>query len=835
MPETPFTPAELALEQTGLEFLRSGKFRKARDAFKSLNKSQSARALPLLIEANLGLANEMISKGMVSEADQVMAYLKTIAPPSYDLSLSATSPKANSGSDAWSAMVPLAAQRLESFTDPAEGIRAADEIILGATSPDHADHADAKAILTALEIGYGSANSAQTPELLRTVPRASPFSHWVFFFKGMTALEAGDRARAADCFRRVPESSLLTPSIPALLTICGEPAAASPAPRTVHALCAWAGHPKIAAPLLQVEPLWRKQQYSKAFTLLAKKVPKLFRWGTRDFKADLTRFLTTRLVHSLAHEYDYPEALLSYAMKSRTAASVAVAPAFFGLKLDDFAQCAHKHFQSVLTNLETMANGVSLSPAMRSQIFTRFGEMYLTAIKKNPGDPCNPPNAKLALEEAIKQDPGNLRAWLMLCDLLAMGKDTPAYNRFLDDLTKRFPNQKEVLIRNGDCCNSRKTYTKALRNFKNAAEIDSVDPRIRRGIVRAQLGIAENAYKKGNFSKVDWDSIESFAAPGMACRETSVWRLRVRRIILDACYGGATEESLSALAADTLPLAPSEFLLKTACRFGIIPYKKSFSAEILKQLFPSNPAPESLADFLAVLDELHAQEGGSRSDNALALALEISESYREQLLQAVANRKDLNTLLIKCFSGSEPNLWFASPVIEKFFKNDPTDRLLRFVCTSYSFSWLAVIPEENRLDLAIELRDSSDPDERQLFMLVEKNMRGVMFPNGKEPKLDLDYDPHEYGDDCDDEDDYYYDDTDEADLVAGLGALEAAIGEMSENELSKAVEELLGEISPGRENPFDSSSIGLPKPKAQSKPKAAPADLQQTFFDSDLF
>lgn len=35
----------------------------------SLNKSQPARALPLLIEANLGLASEMMSKGLLREAN----------------------------------------------------------------------------------------------------------------------------------------------------------------------------------------------------------------------------------------------------------------------------------------------------------------------------------------------------------------------------------------------------------------------------------------------------------------------------------------------------------------------------------------------------------------------------------------------------------------------------------------------------------------------------------------------------------------------------------------------------------------------------------------------
>ena len=303
MSDSALTPAQIALEQEGLGFLRAGKFRKALDAFKALHKSHPSRALPLLIEANLGLANEMIAKGLVSEANQVIAYLKTIAPASANLSLVTAKP-ADPG-DPWAGVVPLAAQRLASTTQPESRIRAADEIILGAGSPAHTDHPDAKAILTAWETGYGSATAARTAELLRTVPRSSPFSHWVWFFKGMSALESGDHARAADCFRRVPECSLLHPSIPALLTLCGAPTTTPPATRTVHALCAWAGHPKLAEPLLRAEPLWRKRHHARAFTALTKDIPDLFRWGARDFKADLTRFLTTEFVRTQLDDASY--------------------------------------------------------------------------------------------------------------------------------------------------------------------------------------------------------------------------------------------------------------------------------------------------------------------------------------------------------------------------------------------------------------------------------------------------------------------------------------------------------------------------------------------------
>ena len=791
MPETTFTPAQLALEQTGLEFLRSGKFRKARDAFKSLNKSQPSRALPLLIEANLGLANEMISKGLVSEANQVLAYLKTIAPASCDLTLKPVS--RDISRDAWSAMVPLAAQRLGGSPQSADGIRAADEMILGAESPDHPGHPDAKAILTALELGYGSAATAQTSELLRTVPRSSPFSHWVFFFKGMTAFESGDHARAADCFRRVPANSLLQSSIPALLTICDAPATTPPAPRTVHALCAWAGHPALAEPLLLAEPLWRKKQRAKAFGILTQKIPGLFRLGARDFNADLTRFLTSEFVHTRAGDTGYCKTVLDYiSVKSRTVARAAVDQTFFSIPFIDISSCAHSHFRTALINIEGISSVAPLGPAMLSRVFTNLAGEYLAAIKKDQEDLCSPPNAKRALEHAIKHDPANLRAWLMQCDLLAMGKDTSAYHRCLDDLTKRFPAEKEVLIRNGDCCNARKTYTKALRNFENAAKIDAVDPRITRGILRAHLGIAEEAYKKRKPSKANWELIESLASPGKSCAESSLWRLRVRHIVLDARQGMA-EEHLVALATATLPLSPSAFLLENACHFGMVKYGLRFNPQTFEKMFSSRPAPESLADFLAIMDEVEALEDSTHHATASGIARQIFALHESRLIQFVVERKDLTTLLIKTFSSTSPSLALASPVIQEWLRRDPADPLLLFICATYRFPWLPDPPPDDPRELVTQLHDTQDPDIHRLLMLFEKDrQRAVAARYGgnhreKTPKLDLDYDPHDEDEEYDDDDAH-----DDDDFIESSAAINRAMGKMSSAKLLEALGTILG-------------------------------------------
>jgi hypothetical protein len=75
----PASPA-LGPAQRVRELLAQAKWRKAREEAKLLVKQDRARFLPLLVEANFGLAREMIAKGLLDEARQVVAYLATLIP-----------------------------------------------------------------------------------------------------------------------------------------------------------------------------------------------------------------------------------------------------------------------------------------------------------------------------------------------------------------------------------------------------------------------------------------------------------------------------------------------------------------------------------------------------------------------------------------------------------------------------------------------------------------------------------------------------------------------------------------------------------------------------------
>src|ERR1700759_222109 len=78
-------PSELSaeqLEQQARDDLAAGRFRKARDIYKILCKQDREKNLPGLIEANRRLAEQLMQNGLLSKAEQVLTYLKTISPQS---------------------------------------------------------------------------------------------------------------------------------------------------------------------------------------------------------------------------------------------------------------------------------------------------------------------------------------------------------------------------------------------------------------------------------------------------------------------------------------------------------------------------------------------------------------------------------------------------------------------------------------------------------------------------------------------------------------------------------------------------------------------------------
>jgi hypothetical protein len=197
-------------EPAAAEALATGHFRKARDLYKELCKRDRPRFLGKLIEANRGLALQMIQKGQCSEASQVRDYLKTIAPAEvlHELDLELALKQQH-----WpeTLRVALALWRLPSGSQ--RGALLADAIVLASPSLDEVAGfpeplaTEAALILGALEELSASRFEALA-EKLRPLSTASIFAVWKTFLKGVAAFHSGATEKAQTLFKKLPEGSV---------------------------------------------------------------------------------------------------------------------------------------------------------------------------------------------------------------------------------------------------------------------------------------------------------------------------------------------------------------------------------------------------------------------------------------------------------------------------------------------------------------------------------------------------------------------------------------------------------------------------------------------------
>ena len=205
-------PSELSseqLERQARDDMAAARFRKARDTYKVLCKQDREKYLPGLIEANRRLAEQLMEKGLTSDAEQVLAYLKTIAPPSRlvvtDVSLALNKHDWQAAFDAALRLWKDAPAAL----DERDRATVADALVLAFPNADGAgglaapEGPELAAIVGALRC-LSEERWEQAQELLRPVPRWSLFDAWKILVKGMIAFYAGDPGKAETLFAQLP-------------------------------------------------------------------------------------------------------------------------------------------------------------------------------------------------------------------------------------------------------------------------------------------------------------------------------------------------------------------------------------------------------------------------------------------------------------------------------------------------------------------------------------------------------------------------------------------------------------------------------------------------------
>ena len=574
-----------------LAALVAAKWRKARDLAKELCKKDRARYLPLVIEANMGLARELRAKGLTQDAEPVLAYLKGICPADLWEKLNhelAEAPRpaaaalpgpgvALPGNPAamlasvWPTVLEAAQLARQSLPAPPAHWAAVD-LAVGAFTPAQRGEQGSLETRVAEELevihracaATGEGRWEEAQDSLRGLPRLSIFQHWRMFLRGVRHHFLRETESARRCFATLPRDGAPARAAAVIAGADAVPGQTRKAPPSARAdwWLAVSGQPRtLAAPLAEAQLAWMRPDVRKCLDLLQKAFGRQFPRQQPDL-AGLMSDVVLPLIHAL-----------SPLEEKRQRQWDRVQSEFLRPADPPHAFCA-------LLRAITLRDAPVLSP---QGLFHEWGEMlacqtrlhgpnpirdgigwlWLGEQLMRPAEPGFFPSrdskhrhgakALEALQKATALDAGNQAAHLALLRLLTERNEVSARNKLLDQLVKQFPENKEVLMQAGMLAAERRAFTKALQNLRAAQSLDPLDRDVRAAIVCVLTAQARELTKKQRSAEAVWAEIDSLAqdAPGPHYHALARWTHRVRR---------AVWERSDALATEAAALAPNPIL-----------------------------------------------------------------------------------------------------------------------------------------------------------------------------------------------------------------------------------------------------------------------------------
>ncbi|CAN5125602.1 hypothetical protein BH23VER1_BH23VER1_05510 [soil metagenome] len=497
----PKAPDDLARQAD--EAMGNGRFRKARDLFKQLAKSDPDSYLPRLVEANLALAKQMLEKGKATEADQVFAYVRKIAPKGISPSLNLEIALAQ---DDWDTAAAAATALLcEPPQDADRALRKAVDVLvaMGRPLPDQGDTPEKNirlaldAVLAALE-AISEQRFDHALELLRPVGRSGPLAGWKVLLKGMIAFYGGDLPKALRLFEESPAGGPAGVAS-AFLPLCGSPLPPGSAkdPARTAAICRLA-HPDAATPIARSDSLWRAGRHGASYQALRDAIAD-FPTEEPNLLGDLTRFFSNAFsdLDSRAF-YAYVETFERYyerrKEKNNLEARIACRlMAEFYVSDDD---CIRTSWERYVEFYES-AHGPNprLASMVDCHLGVQFAEEEPDPFFGNPG-PRNPDWAIELFQRSIERDHTNLKAHFALMDVFEQCKKVSQLNALLDKMTARFPNEKKVLFLAGARGIERKAFKKGIAYLDRAHALDPLDCYVARSLIIGHLRMAAAFYRK---------------------------------------------------------------------------------------------------------------------------------------------------------------------------------------------------------------------------------------------------------------------------------------------------------------------------------------------------
>ncbi len=498
--------------------MAEARFRKARDSFKILCKQDRQKYLPELIQANRRLAEQLMENGLISEAEQVLAYLKTIAPPS---TIGVTDICFALKKQDWKTALDGALQLWKKGSEgQSERDRAAVADALVLAFPDlnkdakmvFPESPDLAAILDALR-SVSEEDWEKAQELLRSIPRGSLFADWKILIKGMIAFYSDDFKKTQTLFGRLSAHGVPVRAARAfeLFLVSSEPPKFDEAARheLTKGACCLLEATQLAPALLRADQAWRAGRYVDSY----KEIRGLpgFPSQEPDLAGALSDFYFKAPFSMRENAYvkfrEWFAKLTDFGRFKDEREARAVYRMLGGLELEDpFRGDQLEDFWRKF--LQLCPTDDLLSAKIESQVLEKVGAYYAEPAEADPfffdaeDDALRDTDEAIRfLMESVKRDPSNLDAHLKLLKVYETTEQDSARNRLLARMTQSFPKDKAVLFLAGQESSKRQDYAQGAEYLERAHSLDPLDPEILNFLVDTYKQLARQQYEAREVKK----------------------------------------------------------------------------------------------------------------------------------------------------------------------------------------------------------------------------------------------------------------------------------------------------------------------------------------------
>ncbi|MGR3317538.1 MAG: tetratricopeptide repeat protein [Candidatus Anammoxibacter sp.] len=503
------------LEQMARDDLLKGRYRKAKDGFKELCRHNREKYLPELIKSYSALSKQMLENGQTTEAQIVINHIKTLDPDFNSRALE-TQIVIKKGDN--EAVINEYVKYLSSGgndLDKADIIKAADMMVtsfrdfplLLSSRPEL--NSELLAVRDAIE-SVSVEKFDDALDIIRKIKRNSIFSHWRLFVKGMVAFYLKDDGKAKEAFAKLEDNTLPLKAAKPFLLIMNNGDFQKQRDKDLSIIskraCMLTGWSEFTESVSRADYLWRVGRYCDSFQHMLDK--------HLDFPAEgtgLTASLTKFFYNAITNMPDKTvEKFISYLFgnnngwHNKNDLGLLLAKKLEVLYFEDYMDERDivESWEEFLLLYEKIYGEnkklIALVFAHLGSIFAKVEapDRFSFFSAGNANQLRNTTLAFMFLEKSIECNEKDRDVYIELFKVYEYTKEKSKFNKLLDVMIKRFPEDKEIFVKTGTACINRKVYLKGVKYLEQALKLDPLDSNTKEDLIIGYLRFARSNFKK---------------------------------------------------------------------------------------------------------------------------------------------------------------------------------------------------------------------------------------------------------------------------------------------------------------------------------------------------